>query len=78
MDERLATLLSTCLKQLLRFFCEISSYAHGLMDCDVRTNQKEDGSTNDLPQCDDVIIACGRGWNRGCDRREVAVDSLKM
>ena len=27
---------------------------------------------------DDVIIACGRGWNRGCDRCEVSVDSLKM
>ena len=48
------------------------------MDCDVRTNQKEDGSTNDLPQCDDVIIACDRGRNRGCDRCEVAVNSLKM
>ena len=59
-------------------FSEISLYAHGLMDCDVRTNQKEDGSTNDLPQCDDVIIACGRGRNRGCDRCEIAVDSLKM
>lgn len=58
--------------------CEISLCAHALIACDERTDQKEDGSTNDLPQCDDVIIAYGRGWNWGCDRCEVAVDSLKM